>query len=873
MNTFFWALIVATSVLGREDHPSDEVPVFRCAFDQQWDVNFDTMPDTWQRKTGPGYPRYVHIAIEDDETVVGNRCLTIRLDGGGASITSPPIPISSRYSYQLNARLKALGLHHDQAIITVDFFDDKNKLVHTESIAPIRTAQEWMDISIGPIAIDAKNASRALIGLHVQPGQKEDLQGTVSFDDVQLIRQPRIVVQTNSRFNVYTEPNNIVVSCHVSGIHEPNPMVRFELLDASSDRLDKEEEKLGGELIYEEPSQGSKWLGADTDLPDAYEGSVDWSPPIHMFGFGFYRVRVVVEGRQGKMREHMVSLAVVRPFESTKQGVFGWSLPGGENPLSFEDLNRLLPRVGIHWVKIPVWYREGDDAYGDRVLRLAEHLATSGIELVGVLDRPPADSDLARSLDASASISDVLSLAPAAWSSVLDPIMTRLSLRVRWWQLGSDRDTGFVGYPNIVEQISKVRKNLYRFGQDVNLGIAWRWTEEAILEPALPWEFLQYSADPALTGDELAAYLNEANQDRTGNWVLIEPLPLGQYSLETRTRDLVYQMLSARIHNAAAAFIPEPFSNEHGLMNDDGTPGELLLPWRTTAALLGGTTYLGQIQMQGGSHNHIFRREDGTVVMVIWNDQPTRETIFLGNNVRCISIWGREMELETKDDHLIIDTGPMPDFLIGLSEPVARWRMAVQLQKQRIPSVFSVAHPNMLSIQNPFPQGAGGYAEIISDDEWTIEPHHIEFKIASGEEQNLPFQITLPFSASSGEQQIRIDFHFSADRTYHFSVYRDVIIGLGDILLEVSTHFDNDGSLIVEQRMSNRTDKYVDFRCFLRTKKRRHQRSHVFQLGRGQDIQQYRFHDGKELIGEEFQLRAEEIGGTRVLIHRFYVEE
>lgn len=874
MNAILLTLIVAATAFGQEEQPTDNVPVFHCTFDRQWDANYDGLPDTWQRKYGPGYPRYVRIAIEDDETAVEGRCLQVQLDGGAASTTSPRIPISTRYSYRLTARLKTAGLKHDHAIISIDFYDNQDQKLHTASSEPIRVAERWTDISIGPITLESVNASYAIIGLHVEPGKKADLRGTVSFDDVQLIRQPRIVVETNSRFNVYTDPSNIVVSCSVSGIHERNPVVRFELLDASKTRLGGSDEQLEGDLIVDEVSRASDWIGADAVLPDAYEGSVDWTPPIADHGFGFYRVRVVVEGNQQKLMEHVVSLAVVRPFERNKQGVFGWSLPPDEKPLSYEDLLRLLPRVGIHWVKVPVWYRDGDDASGDRVLRLAEHLATSGIELVGVLDRPPADSDLARGLDANASIADVMSLAPEAWSPVLDPIMTRLSLRVRWWQLGSDRDTGFVGYPDVIERIAAVRKNLYRFGQDVSLGIAWHWTEETEDRCSKPWEFLQFSADPALTGKELADYLDGAANEATHRWALIEPLPRdGNYGLNTRVRDLVSQMLSAKIHHASAAFVPEPFNTNHGLMNDDGTPGELLLPWRTTAALLGGTTYLGQIAMPGGSENHVFRRSDGTVVMMIWNDRPTTETIYLGKNVRHISIWGSETELPTKDKKQVVFVETMPCFLIGLSEPVARWRMSVRFQKNRLPSVFGKAHPNMLIMRNPFPQGAGGYARLVTKDEWETDKDRILFKIAADEELQIPFAINLPSNASSGSQQVRLDFQFSVDQPYKFSVYRDIVVGMGDIKIEVSTHFDDDGSLVVEQRMTNRTDEYVDFRCFLSPQTRRRKRSTVFRLGRGQDIQQYRFRDGRELIGEEFQLKAEELGGTRVLIHRFWIEE
>ena len=58
-------------------------------------------------------------------------------------------------------------------------------------------------------------------------------------------------------------------------------------------------------------------------------------------------------------------------------------------------------------------------------------------------------------------------------------------------------------------------------------------------------------------------------------------------------------------------------------MTPEGKPGELLLPWRTAATLLGGAEYLGQLRLPNGSANWMFRRADGQVVMVVWNDDAT----------------------------------------------------------------------------------------------------------------------------------------------------------------------------------------------------------------------------------------------------------
>jgi hypothetical protein len=145
--------------------------------------------------------------------------------------------------------------------------------------------------------------------------------------------------------------------------------------------------------------------------------------------------------------------------------------------------------------------------------------------------------------------------------------------------------------------------------------------------------------------------------------------------------------------------------------------------------------------------------------------------------------------------------------------------------------------------------------------------------MAAGEKTSRPFEITLPFDASTGSREVRIDFELEVDRPYKFSVYRTLEIGLGDIAIEVSTRADENGSLVVEQRMINNSDQIVDFKCFLYAPNLKRQRTQVFRLGHGQDIKTYRLPNAKALVGQTLYLRAEEINGQRILNYRFTAEE
>ena len=120
---------------------------------------------------------------------------------------------------------------------------------------------------------------------------------------------------------------------------------------------------------------------------------------------------------------------------------------------------------------------------------------------------------------------------------------------------------------------------------------------------------------------------------------------------------------------------------------------------------------------------------------------------------------------------------------------------------------------------------------------------------------------------------MRLDFDIQADRRYQFSVYRDLEVGLGDVTLEATTRVNERGELEVEQRLTNFTSESVNFKCLLFAPGRRRLVSQVVQLGRDHDVKTYTLANAQEMIGETLWLRAEEVGGQRILNVRFTVDQ
>lgn len=875
MNALWGILILAVTVPAVSDgrHP-DAVEIFNCDFEVDWDVNYDQWPDEWTRKAGPGFPEYIKVGLAPDPADAEQRCLRIDLDGGAASVYSPPIPVDSRFSYVLEGLLKTESLQHDRAFVTVTFYDADRQPLETYYSRKTADAPQWQAIEFeGPLSPHDDQVELAVIGLHLHPGEHQDLRGSALFDQIWFARLPRMSLHTNHQSNVFGDPAEVEITCDLSGIGQRDPLVHFELFDATGKRIAEKRVQLDGQRISGR-SSSARGMSEESGGLAGYAGQVRWEPEREASGvldFGFYRVGVTMRSPSGTVHERRISLAVIRELQHVS-GEFGWTLPRGDSPLPLEALTELLPHVGINWLKFPVWYGPEDDGRGDELMRFVERLGSARIELVGMLDRPPPETIDESSGQQSISAANLFSDAAGEWFTLLDPVLTRLSLKIRWWQLGGDRDTSFVGYPYLPETLQAVRERLFRFGQKVQLGLGWQWPTEMQQRESLPWEFVTLSANPPLASAELADYLDGTDSRYAKRWVLVEPLPRGDYPLSTRATDLVEQMMTAKIHQADAIFLPNPFSTERGLMNDDGTPGELLLPWRTTSLMIGGSQYLGSIRMPQGSHNHIFVRGD-RAVMIVWNEKPVEEILYLGEQVQQYDIWGQRTTPGEDEHGQNISVGRVPTFVTGVSVPVTQWRLAVEFEQTQLPSVFGKPHRNQLTIKNFFNQGAGGKIVLQLPKMWRVDPDWMHLNMAAGETLQKPFEITLPFDASTGRQDVRIDFEIEVDRPYKFSVYRELEIGLGDMVIELSSWLDENENLVVEQRMTNHSSELVDFKCLLYAPGRRRQRNQVFRLGQGQDVKLYHFPGGRELVDQSLYLRAEEIGGQRVLNYRFTAQE
>ena len=881
MHVLLPLLIVAAQALPGMAPPADATELLRCGFEAEHDLNFDAWPDHWTRRHGRGYPHYVAIEITRDPPAAGERCLRVNINGGAVLVQSPLLPIEPLRDYLLLGSVRAEGLEHDRVCLRLTFYDEHEQALASFDTPAVHNTDGWVPLRLGPVATTHPAARFARAGLCVQPAEDaEDFSGTAWFDEIWLGRLPQMKLTLDPPDLLIQLHQPVRAACRVAGFHVDQPRIRWELFSALGEAL------AASDVLVEPESPSPRATSPQHADPTGQASTNDpqraaysrWQVPL--IAPGFYRLRATLLGENGPTQVREVPLAVVEPAEPPDASEFGWSLPTDMTSWDLTQLANVLRHVGAGRVKLPVWAGSNDTSHLDRMVWFIERLQTQNIEVVGVLAQPPAEAQQLLGLAEGARAADVFGREPELWYPSLRPVMNRLGLKIRAWQLGADFDTSFVGHGDLPARIARIRQTLAQSGQPEHLGFCWGWLDEVpqanIRTPDQPqtrppWTFLSRMATPPLAPAELDDYLQAAQGGPVETWVTLPPLDPDRYGVEQRTSDLVRRLVAAKARGAPAIFFGPALADRAGLLSATGKPQELLIAWRTTALALAGTKHLGSMWLPGGSQNEIFAR-DGNAVLVIWNDRPRQEIVYLGPRAMLMDPWGRRSQPEPVLGGHLLNVGPMPLFATGLDAGLAHTMLSISLARDKLPSIFGVPHENALRLANHGNRPLSGTVRLVLPDNWEAQPESFEINLAPGDEAQVPFEVVFPLNASCGVRHARLEFDVNTDVRHRFSVFRELELGLGDVEIELSSRMLDDGTLEVEQRFINRGAGPVSFRCYLLAPNRRRMRTHVLRLPHGDNVQVYRFRQGAELIGRTLWLRAEEIDGSRILNYRFVVE-
>ena len=249
----------------------------------------------------------------------------------------------------------------------------------------------------------------------------------------------------------------------------------FRLEDALGRPLAQTEQPLDTQPAEAADGQPS---GDSPDGSTPLMGVARWKPPIA--GPGFYRVRAFARAKKPRAAARCPSSKSPWRSSSRSSPTPAASSAGAcrRRPpaAAAATCSACLRQAGVRWVKYPLWYdADGKDAAIEPLIAFVEQLNEQGIDVVGLLSAPPPSVQKHFGHANPMAAAELFAPPPKVWYPSLEAVMGRLATQVRWWQLGTDKDTSFMGYPGLARKIAEVKKELDRIGYDVGVGMGWTW--------------------------------------------------------------------------------------------------------------------------------------------------------------------------------------------------------------------------------------------------------------------------------------------------------------------------------------------------------------------------------------------------------------
>jgi hypothetical protein len=905
--------------------------VYHCDFEAEHDRNFDRWPDRWTRRTGHGYPHYVRVQITEEKSYSGKHCLQVELDGGGAEVSTPLIDVDAAHQYLLSVQLRCEGLQHNRAWVSLALLNSQRQVVARWATPPLTGTGPWQHLTLPPVALPTAQRGYAVVSLHVEPSGPADLQGRVLLDDVQLIRLPRLQLRTAWPLNVVASGELPRVDWQVSGYEGRRPVLVWEVHDALGRPVARPstipvKHAPGGESADETTSAAGSWA-----LNDA--------------GPGFYRVRATLAeaAESGSdsppVAQQELALTVLAPRAWPPRGRGIWTLPA-HHALTDDAVLLLSQHAALRAVKVPTWLEPDDQPQAESLLTLGQRLAAKGVDLVGIVDLPPASLRDRWGLGTGAGSSiqpphtalgqrtperpaplravDVFSLDPQEWFPSFAPMLTRLSLAVDRWQLGADDDTSFGRLAN-GQQLEALGAALQRLLRSVNpaaqVGLPW---DAARPVPEMRrgdgWSFVMLSADAsgaarwqaerlppgqtptsnvppesnlptagvpsvpaALSTDRALATTSTMSMPAVlpaigplRRWVGIRPLERSAVSPQQRAANFALQLVEAHAAEADAVVLSHPLDPEWGVLQADGTPGELFLPWRYLTQALGEARFAGRMHLPGGSHTRVFLRDDEALVL-LWNQQPATESVRLGPHAAQYDLWGRTLSAGQHGSSDTFLAGPVPTIIAAADPRIVQLHVATRIANPHLEAQPGVRQTLQVRIPNVFGRGVSGTVRWIVPEGWRCPRPHAQVDAPPGADLVAGFEVRLPLNVETGRQLLALEIDLQAESAYSTRVYQPVWVGQEWLHLELDTQWRDTGELVVRQRFSYAQDEPASLlvEVFAPDEPRRQFR--IRELRRGQYEHEFEFADGARLRGQTLWIRVEDVVGKRIVNRRIVV--
>jgi hypothetical protein len=819
--------------------------------------------------------------------MIVDRCLELQMDGGSAEVIGPIVQLDPRYSYGLEASVQCSQLNGHQAWVELELLDDNSKPISSSTTEVLTGTNNWKRVQCVSSLDDQHEFRAARVRLIVKRNESREFRGVVRFDNIRINRVPRLELHSNLKLNIANPGQECEITCTAIGINnkDENPSVRFQLLNELGEVVDQKSVPL---LPVNEPRKqppnsagdGQRYVSTKSGSrrpAEAENANRQAMWKLKLNTPGHFVAKVFLGRHTSRIRDKELPLAVVESTSLESQGPFGWSLPPGLDSDQLRNIPQLARTFGASNIKIPIWLDVNEDAAAiDQIAWLIERLQSQQVQCVGVIDQPPPSQR--KQFNDNDDLLPIVTIFQnkAIWEPLLDPILSRMTMKLSWFQLGNDSDHSFLANEKLLQTLTEIHSSVQTYSQELHLAIAWPWLDGLPQGQAMAWEATQLSIQPDLRSEELPSYLASKAHEGTTKWLTLDFLSASKYSLLDRVRDLTERIVMMKKLAITSAYVTKPMDPDVGLFNSNFEPQAISVPWRTLVEHVGPANYVGKIMLPGGSQNHIFQNGKHGL-MLIWNDNPKEEQLYLGPDVDAVDLWGRSVTVASAKSprngaEQRVAVGPWPIIIRGLDLPVARFRMQFELGTASLQSLVGRGQSVPIKVGNPFGKVIRGSMDLVAPTLLEKEFASLSLQVTPDRVLEKDFPLELRSDVSAGKHAVRFDFQIEANKTERFSTYHELTVGFDDIEFQWQLQQISETSVLLRLTANNRGNLETTFQCKFFPPPYPYQHFQAERLIPGSNNREYLIQLPSVDVNAEFWIRCEELETRRTLNYRVKID-
>lgn len=740
------------------------------------------LPDGWHPILDASHPTYNVTRIFSPYTVTPARsgrgsCKFTTAGENTALETDAFIGIIPARRYVLKVWIRTGGLVNDHAFVSVHWLDKTGIPVEVSKTPPLGGTSDWTPFELNFEDIpDTVRFARIRLNL-----EGLDLEGTCGFDALSLEEHLRLTVRAPGHPGfLFAEGETVSLEIACPNLGPGAYTLVHSLTDAhgraalpptrtpvtvDTDGL------LRLRIALVPPTTGS--YRQITTLLDSGGGAL-----------ATQRHRLGVLPKERGVREENDFGVVIDPTDPTR------------------DLGPALVRAfGPGKAKVVIWskgfMRLPERTRESTIDQFVETYRSLGLgDLIGVLAAPPpspgsspghGDSEP----ESAEGILAWLERPAAQWEPPLKNTLDRYKSLIRHWQFGGDEDVHIGRDPAAAEMFPSWRSSVQTVLRFPSLGVPAELGGADAFPESIPLGFLSLADETAVPALDLPSRLVAPSARRRFVTVAVPPRPTDD-SPEAEMAGLAefFRRITAIKTAGVDGIFLSPFAADgRGLLDREGNVTAAYCGGAAYSQALGGATWDPRSFLSEEVVHRVFRAPTRRV-LVCWHDGATvEEKVTLGDGAVSFDVAGARSNLPVENGVQTLAVGPEPVLVVVRDLALFDTQISIDFSKKTLDS-RSAPQERFLTITNAYPVELRGVRLRLTVPEgWGTVPEIQIPSLPPGETHLERATFVLPPSATIGPKAIRIDAHFTADRTWDIPLVRTLTV-TSDLNVEIQVRDD-----------------------------------------------------------------------------------